>query len=94
MGVHSLYQIPDDIETLTQLYCFSETELALIRQRRGEHNRLGFAVIMSLLKYPGDGNCSGLTTSSSIIAHIAKTLSIKPIHWSRYSERDKTRGSI
>ena len=34
-------------------YTFSESDLAAIRQRRGKHNRLGFAVQLCYLRYPG-----------------------------------------
>ena len=34
-------------------YTFSEADLSIIRQRRGQANRLGFAVQLSYLRFPG-----------------------------------------
>lgn len=40
----SLLAFPTDQENLIRHYTFGEPEMAVIRQRRGAHNRLGFAV--------------------------------------------------
>ncbi|WP_428997391.1 DUF4158 domain-containing protein, partial [Pseudomonas aeruginosa] len=34
-------------------YTFSESDLSIIRQRRGPANRLGFAVQLCYLRFPG-----------------------------------------
>ena len=39
-------------DELIRHYTFSEIDLASIRQRRGNHNRLGFAVQLCYLRYP------------------------------------------
>ena len=49
----SLLAIPQSTEELIRLYTFSESDLALIRQHRGAANRLGFAVQLCYLRYPG-----------------------------------------
>jgi TnpA family transposase len=36
-----------------RLFSLSESDLSVIRQRRGAHNRLGFAVQLCSLRYPG-----------------------------------------
>ena len=40
----SLLALPDTEDELIQHYTFSEADLSLIRQRRGDANRLGVAV--------------------------------------------------
>lgn len=40
----SLLALPDNQDDLIQHYTLNEADLALVRQRRGEANRLGFAV--------------------------------------------------
>ena len=40
----SLLALPDTKDELIRHYTFSETDLSIIRQRRGPANRLGFAV--------------------------------------------------
>ena len=49
----SLLAFPTTDDELIRHYTFSEFDLASIRQRRGNHNRLGFAVQLCYLRYPG-----------------------------------------
>ena len=49
----SLLAFPATDDELIRYYTFSEPDLAVIRQRRGDHNRLGFAVQLCYLRYPG-----------------------------------------
>ena len=49
----SLLALPTTNDELIRHYTFSEFDLASIRQRRGNHNRLGFAVQLCYLRYPG-----------------------------------------
>jgi len=49
----SLLALPDTTEELIRRYTFSESDLSIIRQRRGSANRLGFAVQLCYLRFPG-----------------------------------------
>ena len=49
----SLLALPDSQEDLIRHYTFSETDLTIIHQRRGPANRLGFAVQLCYLRFPG-----------------------------------------
>lgn len=49
----SLLALPDTKEELIRQYTFSDTDLSIIRQRRGPANRLGFAVQLCYLRFPG-----------------------------------------
>jgi hypothetical protein len=48
-----LLALPENQDDLIRYYTFNESDLALIRQRRGDANRLGFAVQLCLLRFPG-----------------------------------------
>ena len=48
-----LVAIPTDETALIRLYTLSEQDLSVIKQRRGDANRLGFAVLLCCLRYPG-----------------------------------------
>ena len=49
----SLLTLPDAKDELIRHYTFNETDLSVIRQRRGAANRLGFAVQLCYLRFPG-----------------------------------------
>ena len=49
----SLVAIPESEEELIRYYTLSETDLSIIRQHRGAANRLGFAVQLCFMRYPG-----------------------------------------
>ena len=42
---------PNTDDAFVRYYTFSESDLAAIRQRRGKHNRLGFAVQLERGKF-------------------------------------------
>ena len=42
-----------DEAAIVRHYTFSPDDLAVIRRRRGEANRLGFAVHLAYFRYPG-----------------------------------------
>jgi TnpA family transposase len=48
-----LLALPNTKDDLIRHYTFSETDLSIIRQRRGPANRLGFAVQLCYLRFPG-----------------------------------------
>lgn len=49
----TLLALPESQDDLIRYYTFNDSDLSLIRQRRGDANRLGFAVQLCLLRYPG-----------------------------------------
>ena len=46
-------RLPTDAEELARHYSLTEDDLVLIRKCRGAHNRLGFAIQLCLMRYPG-----------------------------------------
>lgn len=82
---------PSAPEDIVQHYTLSESELALIRQRRGDHNRIGFAVQLCYLRYPGIQLGADVQPSEAILKYIGKQLHIKPALWDEYAARDETR---
>ena len=53
----SLLALPDNEDELIQHYTFSEADLSLIRQRRGDANRLGVAVQLWSCAFRVKGCC-------------------------------------
>lgn len=48
-----LLAFPEDQGELIRLATLTSDDLAFVRQHRGGHNRLGVAVLMVYLRYPG-----------------------------------------
>lgn len=62
----SLLALPEIQDDLIRHYTFNESDLALIRQRRGDANRLGFAVQLCLLRYPGYALAINMTVAEPV----------------------------
>ncbi|WP_075790634.1 Tn3 family transposase [Massilia putida] len=87
----SLLILPESEDDLIQQYSFTDADLALIRQRRGAANRLGYAVQMCLLRYPGYALASDTVLPDSVLHWIAKQVRSDAGAWPEYGEREKTR---
>ncbi len=69
----------------------NDSDLSLIRQRRGDANRLGFAVQLCLLRYPGYALGTDSELPEPVILWVAKQVQAEPASWAKYGERDVTR---
>lgn len=79
----SLLVLPDTQDELIRHYTFSEHDLSLIRQRRGDANRLGIAVQLCLLP--------DATVPMPLLQWIGQQLQLDPVCWPQYAEREETR---
>ena len=70
----ALFDPPTDPAAIVRHYTFSPEELALIRQRRRDANRLGFAVHLAYLQFPGRVLGSGEIPPADMLAFIAGQL--------------------
>ena len=82
---------PANRDELIRWHTFSELDLALVRQRWGDANRLGFAVQLCLLRYPGQGLAVDAQPSEAVLEWISQTLRINPSCWPQHATREETR---
>lgn len=87
----NLLSFPDTDAELVRHYTFNESDLALIRQRRGAANRLGFAIQLCYMRYPGIMLPAGEEPPPALLQVVAQQLRIAPSHWPDYGRRDQTR---
>lgn len=87
----SLLAFPTTEEDLIQHYTFNEQDLSVIRQHRGGHNRLGFAVQLCYLRYPGCVLPTDAQPPEALLSMVARQLDLDPILWSQYAKRPETR---
>jgi hypothetical protein len=69
-----LSRIPADLpeRELARYYTFTEADLALIRQRRRPANRLGFALQLAVLRYPGRSLADLPEIPPRVLAYVAE----------------------
>lgn len=87
----SLLALPDTTDELIQHYTLNESDLSLIRQRRGDANRLGIAVQLCLLRFPGQGLMPDVVIPMPLLQWVGRQLQLDPACWPRYAKRDETR---
>lgn len=87
----TLLALPESQDDLIRYYTFNDSDLSLIRQRRGDANRLGFAVQLCLLRYPGYALGTDSELPEPVILWVAKQVQAEPASWAKYGERDVTR---
>ena len=87
----SLLALPDTEDELIRHYTFSKADLSLIGQRRGDANRLGVAVQLCLLRFPGQGLLPDAAVPVPLVQWIARQLRTDPGCWPQYAEREETR---
>lgn len=76
---------------LAQYYTFSTDDLKLIARQRRSHNRLGFAIQLGYLRFPGRPLRPDETVPPAILNYVASQLKIAPEDFSQYAHRDPTR---
>jgi hypothetical protein len=87
----SLLSLPDTKDDLIRHYTFSDTDLSIIRQRRGPANRLGFAVQLCYLRFPGIILGIDQPPSSPLLKLVADQLKVPVETWGDYGQREQTR---
>jgi TnpA family transposase len=87
----SLLALPVEQDELIYHYTLGESEMALTHQRRGAHNRLGFAVQWCYLHYPGCALPTHAEPPDALLSFVAKQLQLEPCLWEHYAQRSETR---
>jgi TnpA family transposase len=88
---NTLLAFPTTDDELIRHYTFSEHDLSAIRQRRGKHNRLGFAVQLCYLRYPGFALPTDAKPHEPLLAIVGRQLRIETDIWPQYAQRPETR---
>src|SRR5437764_8974145 len=87
----SLLALPEHQDDLIRHYTFSESDLSIIRQHRGPANRLGFAIQLCYMRYPGRMLSVEEVPSKPLLCWVAMQLKAPQENWADYGRRDQTR---
>jgi hypothetical protein len=89
---HALTQIPSDLSDrdIARYYTFTEKEQELIHRRRRASNRLGFAVQLALLKFPGHTLMEVKEIPRAVLTAIAEQVDVPASAFTSYGDRENT----
>ena len=87
----ALFDPPTDAAAIVRHYTFSPKDLALIRQRRRVANRLGFAVNLAYLRFPGRVPGVDEAPPADMLAFIAAQVGCEAAEFAGYARREETR---
>lgn len=86
------FQVPaSDEREMVRHYTLTPEDLILINRRRGDPNRLGFAVMLCYLRFPGRVLQPGEQPPAELCAFVAEQLGMDAAHFADYAGRDQTR---
>lgn len=85
--------IPADISNweLASYYTLSDQDLNLIQRRRRDHNRLGFATQLCLLRFPGRTLSDVNLIPHRVLKYIADQIQVSTQKLQLYAEREQTK---
>lgn len=73
-----LLAFPTTEDEFIRHYTFSEPDLSAIAQRRGNHNRFGFAVQLCYVRYPGFALPTDAEPSVPLLAIVGRQFRVDP----------------
>jgi TnpA family transposase len=94
--IAELFDPPTEQRELVRYYTLSEADLAAIARCRGDHNRLGLALMRCYLRYPGRVLQVGERPPAAMLEFVAEQIGVFPASIDEYlaNERNRQRQAI
>ncbi len=89
--VAALFDPPSDQRELVRHYTLTDADLAAIRRCRGDHNRLGHALMLCYLRYPGRPLRAGERPPEPLLAFVAEQIGVLPASADDYLAAERNR---
>ncbi len=85
-------EILEDVDKLTiiRYYTFSESDIKIINNCRGSHNKIGFALQLGILRHKGWTLKNSTVIPKSILEFVCKQLNIKQMEYHYYFQVPQT----
>ncbi|MDI4643183.1 Tn3 family transposase [Rhodoblastus acidophilus] len=87
----ALFDPPTEPMAIVRHYTYSVADLALIRRRRRDANRLGFAVHLAYLRFPGRALGAEESPPPNMLSFVASQIGSEPTSFAAYARRSETR---
>ncbi len=94
--IAELYEPPTEQRELVRHFTLSAADLAAIQRYRGNHNRLGYALMLSYLRFPGRALRASERPPAPLLAFVAEQIDVLPDCIDQYlvAERNRQRHAI
>jgi hypothetical protein len=89
----TLFDPPTEQRELVRHYTLSDVDLIALRRCRGDHNRLGRALMLCYLRYPGRPLRAGERPPESLVAFVAEQIDVLPQSIDSYRSTGRSRRS-
>ncbi|MBP0440334.1 MULTISPECIES: Tn3 family transposase [Phyllobacteriaceae] len=86
-----LFDIPVDEDSLIRHYSLSPADRLEVELRRRDHNRLGFAIQLCLMRYPGRVLGAEEAPPRAMLKYVADQIGADQASFALYSRREETR---
>ena len=83
-------KLPTAAEELAGFFTLTKEEIEFIKNRRRQHNKIGFAVQLSLMKYPGRTLRPNESIPSEILNFISEQIDVDSDEFKYYGRREET----
>lgn len=87
----SLIALPDNQTDFIRHYSLSDTDISLIKQKRGNANKLGFAIQLSYMRYPGITLTEKESPNQDLLNFVANQIACHATDWQNYGLREVTK---
>lgn len=87
----AIFGLPHDRALLMQYYTLADEDLKLIARKRRAHNKLGFALQLCALRYPGRLLEVGEFIPPQVLGYLAEQINLSPLELENYAIREETR---
>ena len=76
--IAALFDPPTDQRELVRHYTLSAADLAMIQRCRGDHNRLGYALMLCYLRHPGRPLKTNERPPAALVSFVAEQIDVLP----------------
>jgi TnpA family transposase len=76
--IAALFDPPTESRELVRHYTLTETDLTMVRRCRGDHNRLGYALMLCYLRHPGRPLQPNERPPAALVSFVAEQIDVWP----------------
>jgi Domain of unknown function (DUF4158) len=76
--IAALFNPPTEPRELVRHYTLTETDFAMVRRCRGDHSRLGYALMLCYLRYPGRSLRTSERPPAALVSFVAEQVDVRP----------------